>query len=245
MRWLLIFALASCQRSNEAVMGPPAEMAIAPTSSWKTIRAGDEPMLCQRSACVFAPTAKTDNRLPGIAIGGESGPALVLLGGEFAPLVIPDRTDAAHRVKLSSTGSTLAIDFEGAFSARVHLVRDWVKIALDGRANLVLPSGETHVKGFVGGKPVSSERVTAWSEASIEIRSVDRIEVDTERRGTIVVESDCKPRLIRPRARANTSSFLLRVGPARNELDPAYAPANLEDQAPPCTGTATVSVRSP
>jgi hypothetical protein len=241
---IVALLLAACTERTEAP-APPAEIAIAPGAGWTAMRTGDAPMFRgSAGAFIFVGTARSADRLPGIGIGSETGPELTLLAGEFAPLVIPDRTDRAHQVRISAQGSTLAIDF-GELTARVTEHDDWIRLAIDGRANLVLPSGRTTVKGFRGRRPIFAEKVSAWSEASIEVHAVDRIEVDTERRGTIVLVSDCAPRLIRPRARANTSSFLVRVGPARNAFDPSYSPANAEDRAPPCTGTATVSVRRP
>lgn len=247
MRALLLAAaaVAGCEKTPE--MPPPAaELRIAAGSSWRVERGGDAPMLRGPGGFVFVQTAHARERMPGLSPGTDAGPELSLLAGDFAPLVVPDRTDHAHRVRIEAEGATLAVDFEGAFSARVLPARGpWSRILLEGRANLVLPSGETRVKGFRGGRPSFAERVVAWSEASVAVRAVDRLEVDTERRGTIVVETSCPPRMIRPRARANTSSFLVRLGPPRSDFDPRYAPERAEDPAPACSGTATVSVRRP
>jgi hypothetical protein len=241
---LIALLLAGCKRPEEKA-APSASIAISGTS-WSALRSGEAPVLRgPHDLFVYVISVSTEDRLSGVAIGSEAGPELTLLAGKFAPLLIPDRSDELHAVKIAADGSTLAIDFRGAFTARVSAEQGRVRLIVDGRAHVVVPSGETMVKGFAAGAPRFAQRVTAWSEASLESHAVDRIEVDTERRGTIVVESRCAPRLMRPRARANTSSFLLRLGPTRDALDPLYAPEHLKDADVACTGGSTVTVGRP
>ncbi len=248
-RLVLLAAVASafgCRRTEETP-GPSASIAIAPGSPWHAERTGDAPMFRgPGDLFVFVTTSKSEDRLPGLSIGTAAGPALTLLNGEFAPMIVPDRTDGAYLVRVEAGGATLAVDFGGAFSAKVSSLgvapHDWSRIVLDGHADLVLPAGETTVRGMVKGKPSFSERITAWSKPSVEPRPVDRIEIETERRGIVVVETSCPPRLIRPRTRANSSSFVLRLGIARPDFDPLYAPPDAEDATPECAGTATIAL---
>jgi hypothetical protein len=204
---LLAIALAGCKK----VEAPsPTPVALDVSGSWQAVRTGDAPVLRSPGGTFVYVLTAADDRVAGLGIGTEAGPELGLLDGKFAPLLIP--VDPIERVQVGSTASTLAIDFAGAFKARVT-ASNRIRLVIDGRANVVLPAGETMVKGFLAGAPRFAEKVTAWSEASDVVHRVDRIEVDTERRGTIVVESPCAPRLIRPRALAHTSSFLLGLGP--------------------------------
>ena len=99
---LLAIAFAGCKKPAESI-GPPAIVELS-GSEWTLVHGGDAPMIRGPKAHVFVMTSKSGDRLPGIALGTEAGPELSLLGGEFAPLVVPDRTDLPHQVRIASDG---------------------------------------------------------------------------------------------------------------------------------------------
>jgi hypothetical protein len=230
-------------------------VSIAPGAAFRVVRGGLQPAFAQGDLHVFVnPSALAlDTGLPGIGLGDARGPTYELLGGYFAPRLIPPQTDVPHRVTVEAAGSALRIRFHAPGAADPALdatvtATPTPQVVLRGSALVVLPADRVQVQGTWRGAPAFSAALEASGPPEVRAPRADRVEVVSERHGAFALALGCpRPTLVKPIPRGSTSSFLIHVGPRPPLADPLYSPP-LPLPHPDltrCAGTATSTLTFP
>ncbi len=253
----LSFCSFSCKNKKQDQL-PPAPLPTIITSSvssYTQVREGARPVFKQGDLRVFInPGAMDiDMGLPGIALGDIKGPRYGLLGGYFAPRILPPDTAKNYRVQAETSNSGLRVRFFDAsdqvvIDARFGLQKERPQVTLHGDALVTMPADRVQITGELAGAPAFSRGLAGGDDAGLDLRHADRVQVSSEKHGAFVIETTCaNARIIQPVLRGSTSVFVLQVGAGPPPTDALYAPPVLA-AAPAmrkCTGTVTSTLSLP
>lgn len=241
MKFWLLLLLLSCRRP-EPVVQPPT-VTTSSTSPWQVAKLGRTASLSgPEGLFVFVDggPADLDAGLAGISLGDQRGPNHGLLGGYFAPLLIPEHPTERYELRITANNH-LTVSGPN-LDARIWREGPHVKLAARGRGAFLIPNDHTQLRAWYQGAPSFGATFEGRETPAYLTPRGERLELQTRRHGTWLFESGC-PRLfvVRPLPRGSTSTFLILFG---GPADPLYAP---DAPAPPneCTATSTLSVPWP
>src|SRR5687767_10596576 len=108
--------VTSCRESEVAKEhAPPPRATLRDDLEWTIIRSANDLVIkhVKGSLWIFVDGLRREagGRFPGIGFGSQKGASLGLLGGYFAPLVLPTKTDVSFEVHATSVGQRLSIKF--------------------------------------------------------------------------------------------------------------------------------------
>ncbi|MCB9646506.1 MAG: hypothetical protein H6730_07900 [Deltaproteobacteria bacterium] len=233
MTWALVALTAGCRAKAPPAPPPPTpDVQVAEGAAFALVRGGLRPVFAQGDLHVFVNPAalNPDEGLPGVAFGDDKGPHYELLGGYFAPQLIPPRTDLPHRVEVRARGGELLIRFFAPDAKAPDLdltvtASAAPQVVLRGGAVVVLPADRATVRGALEGAPALFTTQEAGGEPEVRAPRADRLEVISPRRGAFLLSLGCpRPTLVKPVPRGSTSSFVVHVGPRPPAADPLYSP---------------------
>jgi hypothetical protein len=216
-------------------------------STWSVVRSDGNAVLRHGDVFVYVSSESP----AGLSFGDARGPRTGLISGAFAPLIAAPESDRAYAVEVDA-GDRLRARFNAPGSDRSASIavappRDGrVQVYLQGAPHLLLPADRTEVRAMLNDAPSAAFTITAGEGPRIRSPRANRIEVTTNKLGTVVLETGCeRPKIIEPIPRGSTSVFVLSPGRAPSADDPLFSAGAPE--ADPCktTETSTLSLSWP
>jgi hypothetical protein len=247
----LIVALACACRSRDPDRDRDTGSITVHTSSasaWSVVRAESDAVLRLGDVYVYISTEPP----AGLSLGDARGPRSGLISGAFAPLVAAPESNRAYHVEVETRGDRLRARFDAPGSERNAAIAvaapqaGRVQLHLHGAVQVLLPADRTDVRAIYKNAPSAAYTITAGGGAKHRAPKADRIEVTTNKLGTVVLETSCeRPKIIEPIARGSTSVFVLAPGQAPRADDPMFSAGAVETDPCKTTETSTLSLPWP